>query len=239
MKISCIIVDDEPLARKGMQEYVEEVDFLDCRAICENTSLAAAVLNSEKIDLMFLDIQMPKMTGIEFVKTLRHQPMVIFTTAYSEFALQGYELEALDYLVKPISFERFLKSVNRSKEFFELKQSSGSGNVIADDFFFVKCDSRYEKIFYDDLLFVKAMENYVVLQTSSAQFISYLTFKSVEEHFPTDKFLKVHKSYIVSIPKIEKIEGNQIRIGQHTVPISRNLKDEVMIKVINGKLLKR
>ena len=239
MKISCIIVDDEPLARKGLQEYIEEVDFLDCRAICENTSIAASVLNSEKIDLMFLDIQMPRMTGIEFVKTLRHQPMVIFTTAYSEFALQSYELEALDYLVKPISFERFLKSVNRAKEFFELRQMSGSGNNTAKGFFFVKCDSRYEKIFYEDLLFVKAMENYVVLQTGSAQFISYLTFKSVEGYFPADKFLKVHKSYIVSIPKIDKIEGNQIRIGQHTVPISRNLKDEVMTKIVTDKLLKR
>jgi len=239
IKIKCIIVDDEPLARKGLEEYVGEVDFLDCRAVCENASKAASILANEKIDLIFLDIQMPRITGIELVKTLRQQPMIIFTTAYSDYALQSYELEALDYLVKPISFERFLKSVNRAKEFFELKQINDTDKPVTKNYFFVKCDSRYEKIFFDDLLFVKAMENYVVLQTVTAQFISYLTFKSVEEYFPTDKFIKVHKSYIVSIPKVDKIEGNQIKVGQHTVPISRNLKDEVMAKIVNDKLLRR
>ena len=239
MKINCIVVDDEPLARKGLQEYIDEVSFLDLKGSYENPAIAATLLNEQKIDLIFLDIQMPKMTGIEFVKTLREQPMVIFTTAYSDFALQGYELEVLDYLVKPISLERFLKSVNRAKEFFELKQKSKTESSSVADFFFVKCDNRYEKIFFEDLLFVKAMENYVVLQTLSKQFISYLTFKSVEEYFPGDKFLKVHKSYIVSVAKIDKITGNEIRIGQYSVPISRNLKDEVMSQIVNGKLLKR
>lgn len=239
MKISCIVVDDEPMARKGIQEYVEEVDFLDLRASCENPSAASTVLNQQKIDLIFLDIQMPKMTGIEFVKTMREQPMIIFTTAYSEFALQSYELEVLDYLVKPISFERFMKSVNRAKEFYELKNKPGSKHAIAQDHFFVKCDNRYEKIFFDELLFVKAMENYVVLQTASKQYISYLTFKSVEEYFPEDKFIKVHKSYIVSTEKIEKIDANEIKMGLYSIPISRNLKEEVMARIVNDKLLKR
>lgn len=239
MKINCIVVDDEPLARKGIQEYIEEVNFLDFRAGCENAAAAGTVLHKETIDLIFLDIQMPKMTGIEFVKTLREPPMVIFTTAYSEFALQAYELEVLDYLVKPISFERFLKSVNRAKEFFELKTKPESKQTATHDYFFVKCDNRYEKILYDELLFVKAMENYVVLQTISTQFISYLTFKSVEEYFPADKFIKVHKSYIVSTDKIDKITTNEIKIGLHSIPISRNLKEEVMTKIVNDKLLKR
>ena len=239
MKINCIVVDDEPMARKGLQEYIGEVEFLDFRASCENAAMANSVLNQQKIDLIFLDIQMPKMTGIEFIKTLREPPMVIFTTAYSDFALQSYELEVLDYLVKPISFERFLKSVNRAKEFFELKNKRESKEVKAHDYFFVKCDNRYEKIFFDELLFVKAMENYVVLQTTSKQFLSYLTFKSVEEYFPADKFIKVHKSYIVSTDKIDKITANEIKIGLHSIPISRNLKEEVMTKIVNDKLLKR
>ena len=238
MKISCIVVDDEPLARKGLKEYIDEVDFLDLRVSCDSAVAAAAELNRQKIDLIFLDIQMPKMTGIEFVKILHEQPMVIFTTAYSEYALEGYELEVLDYLVKPISFERFMKSINRAKDFFDLKQK-GHMRQEAIDFFFIKCDNRYEKIFFNELLFVKAMENYVVLQTASKQFISYLTFKSVEEYFPADKFLKVHKSYIVSIDRIDKIAGHEINIGQYSVPISRGLREDVMNKIVNDKLLKR
>ena len=239
MKINCIIVDDEPLARKGLIEYVSEIDFLELKAECENSISANKILSQQKIDLIFLDIQMPKMTGIDFLKTLREQPMVIFTTAYSEFALQGYELDVIDYLVKPISYERFLKSVNKAKDFYELKNNSNSIPAIQAEYFFVRCDNRYEKISYEDLLFAEALENYVGLQTKTKKFISYLTFKSVEDYLPVGKFIKVHKSFIVSISKIDKIVGNEMKIGTHSIPISRNLKDEVMNKIVNSKLLKR
>lgn len=239
MKINCLIVDDEPLARQGMKEYVEEVDFLTLKGLCANPAEAQHEMNKQKIDLLFLDIQMPKMTGIEFVKTLRQQPLVIFTTAYSDYALQGYELEVLDYLVKPVSFERFMKAVNRAKDFFDLKQQSGQPDKKANDYFFIKCDNRYEKIFFDEVLFVKALENYVVIQTPLKQFITYLTFKAVEDYLPVAAFMKVHKSYIISTVKIEKISGNEIIMGTHHIPISRNLKDEVMMKIVNDKLIKR
>jgi DNA-binding LytR/AlgR family response regulator len=238
MKISCIIVDDEPLARKGLEEYVSEVDFLELKAQCENSLVANKILYEQKIDLMLLDIKMPKLTGIDFLKTLSQPPVVILTTAYSEYALQGYELDVIDYLLKPVSFERFLKAVNKVKDFFELKDKC---QVVAPnkDYFFVRCDKRYEKILYNDLLFAEAMENYVVLNTKENKFISYLTFKAVEEYLPKEIFIKVHKSFIVSISNIDSISTNEIKIGSHNIPISRNLKDEIMNKILNNKLLKR
>ena len=238
MKINCIIVDDEPLARKGLKEYVTEVSFLELKAELANSMAANEVLNQQKIDLIFLDIQMPKMTGIDFLKTLREQPMVILTTAYSEYALQGYELDVLDYLVKPISFERFLKAVNKAKDFFELKSAGGSSKMKS-EYFFVRCNNQYEKIFYHDLLYAEALENYVVLHTKAKKFISYLTLKSVEDYLPTDNFIKVHKSFIVSVSKIDKIDNNEIIIGTSSISISRSLKDEVMNKIVNSKHLKR
>ena len=237
MPVNCIIVDDEPLARKGLAEYVAEVPFLELKAQCESALAANEVLNTQKIDLVLLDIQMPKMSGIEFLKTMRDRPMVIFTTAFTDYALQGYELDVIDYLVKPISFERFLKAANKAREFYEAKVKTTTEPQ--ETYFFVRCDNRYEKIYYDELLFVEALENYVILQTRTHKYISYLTFKSVEEYLPGSQFVKVHKSFIIAASKIDNIVGNEIKMGGHTIPISRNLKEALMNKIVNGKLLKR
>lgn len=239
MKISCIIVDDEPLARKGLAEYISEVDFLELIAQCESSLEAYKVINQQKIDLLFLDIQMPKMTGIDLLKTIREQPMIIFTTAYSEYALQGYELDVLDYLVKPISFDRFLKACNKAAEFHGIRNGQKQVAQEKASYFFIRCDSRYEKISFDDLLYIEAFENYVVLQTQTKRLITYLTFKSVEDYLPVEDFMKVHKSFIVAISKINHIAGNEIKIDDHAIPISRNLKDVVMNRIVNSRLLKR
>ncbi|HEY4784960.1 MAG TPA: LytTR family DNA-binding domain-containing protein [Bacteroidales bacterium] len=239
MKINCIIIDDEPLARKGLEEYIAEVDFLDLKANCENAIAANNILRSQAIDLIFLDIQMPRMSGIDFLKTLSVKPMVILTTAYSEYALQGYELDVLDYLVKPISTDRFMKAVNKARDFFEMKRSSTSAPEKTEDFFFIKSDKQFEKIFYNDLLFVQALENYVLLQTPERKYIAYITFQSMEEQLPKDRFLKIHKSYIIAISKVDGILGNQVKIKTHSLPISRNLKEEVMKTILSKNLLKR
>jgi len=239
MKINCIVVDDEPLARKGLAEYISEVEFLELKAVCENSIAANKVLNEQAIDLMFLDIQMPKMTGLDFLKSLHQKPLVILTTAYSEYALKGYELDVLDYLLKPISLERFLKAANKAKEFHALKQAKNTDAEKPANYFFVRCNNQYEKIMFDELLFAQAMENYVVLQTTSQKFISYITLKGVEEYLPAADFIKVHKSFIISIPKIDKITASEIIIGPHSIPISRNMKEEIMEKIVNNKLLKR
>jgi DNA-binding LytR/AlgR family response regulator len=240
MVISCIIIDDEPLARKGLKEYIADVDFLKLEGEYENALKAADQISRGEVQLLFLDIQMPKITGLEFFKTLNEPPPVIFTTAYPQYALEGFEVNALDYLVKPISFDRFLKSVLKVKEYYEVRlKNQGKGTVSFTNHFFIKADNKLIKIFFDDVLFVEALQNYVVIQTKDRKYMSYLTFKSVEEYLPASLFIRTHKSFIVAASKIESIEGNDIKIGQHHIPVSRNLKDEVMEKLLKGKFLKR
>lgn len=241
MIINCIIIDDEPLARKGLKEYIADIDFLNLAGDFDNPLKATTLLNSGDIQLIFLDIQMPRITGIEFFKTLQNAPEVIFTTAYPQYALDGFEVNALDYLVKPISFDRFLKAALRAKEFYEVRQQDSTA-VVPDataEYFFIKADNKLVKLLFADILFVEALQNYVTIYTTDKKYISYLTFKSVEDYLPVGRFIKTHKSFIIAAEKVESIEGNEILIGQHQIPISRNLKDEVMEKLLNGKFLKR
>lgn len=241
-KIKCVIIDDEPLARKGLREYVADVDFLELVVSYDSPIKAAEQISRGEVQLLFLDIQMPKISGLDFLKSLKKAPPVIFTTAFPQYALDGFELNALDYLVKPISFDRFLKASLRAKEYYEVRQlneAESAGNDIASEYFFIKSDSKLIKILYKSILFVEALQNYVVIHTSDKKYMTYLTFKSVEEYLPATEFIKVHKSYIVSAIKIDSIEGNEIRIGAHHIPVSRNLKEEVMHRLLKGKFLKR
>jgi len=239
--INCIIIDDEPLARKGLREYISDVDFLQLAGEYDNPLKATEAITNGDIGLLFLDIQMPKITGLEFMKTLQRPIPVIFTTAFPQYALDGFELNALDYLVKPISFDRFLKAALKAKEYYEVRQKNETDKTVAEpnDHFFIKADNKLVKVSFNDILYVEALQNYVVVHTNEKKYITYLTFKSVEEYLPSSQFLKVHKSFIVSASKIDSIDGNEIRIGAHHVPISRNLKDEVMEKLLKGKFLKR
>ena len=235
MKINCIIIDDEPLARKGLREYVQDVDFLNLVGEFDNAVKATESLANENVQLLFLDIHMPKITGIDFLKSLHNPPLVILTTAYPQYALDGFDLNVLDYLLKPISFDRFLKAVMKAREQLSGKPSSST----REDYVFIKAENKLVKIFYHDILFVEALQNYVTIYTSGKKYITYLTFKSMEESLPSDEFIRVHKSYLVSASKIESIEGNIIRIGQHEIPISRAVKEEVMEKLLKGRFLKR
>ena len=238
--INCIVIDDEPLARKGLKEYITDVDFLNLIGEFDNPVKASELLSKGTVQLLFLDIQMPKISGLDFFRSLHHAPPVIFTTAYPQYALDGFDLNALDYLVKPISFERFLKAALKAKEYYEVRQHNEEAEPgKKGDYFFIKADNKLVKIFFDEILFVEALQNYVTIHTADKKFISYLTFKSVEEYLPADRFIKTHKSYIISASKINSIEGNDIRIGNHHVPISRNEKEEVMEKLLKGKFLKR
>lgn len=239
--IRCIIIDDEPLARKGLLEYIADTPFLVTEAEFDSPLKAAGVLEAGKADLLFLDIEMPKITGLQFLKTVQQAPPVIFTTAYPQYALDGFDLNALDYLVKPISFDRFLKAAHKAKEYFEVRKLNGdeTAGAAKETFFFIKADNKLVKLFYDDILFVEALQNYVAIFTRTKKYITYLTFKSIEEYLPVNQFLKTHKSFLVSAGKIDNIEGNVIRIGEHQVPISRTSKDEVMERLLKGRFLKR
>ena len=240
MKIKCIIIDDEPLARKGLKEYILDVDFLSLAGEFDNPLHATGIVQSGEAELIFLDIQMPKITGLEFLKSLQHPPPVIFTTAFPQFALEGFELNALDYLVKPISFERFFKSALKAKEYYEVRrqfQAESGGHT--PDYFFIKAEGKLVKIMLNEVLYVEALQNYVTIHTHEKKYITYLTFKSVEEYLPSDRFIKTHKSFIIAAEKVDSIEGNNIRIGNHDIPISRNMKEEVMEKLLGGNFLKR
>lgn len=239
MDLKCLIIDDEPLARKGLKEYIADVDFLQLAGEFDNAIKASDRIAQGDIQLLFLDIQMPKITGLDFFKSLQSPPPVIFTTAYPQYALDGFELNALDYLVKPISFERFYKAAMKAKEFYEVRARNDAEPGAVQDFFFIKADNKIIKIFFNEILMAEALQNYVVIHTVDRKFMTYLTFKSVEDYLPSPQFIKTHKSYIIAANRIDSIEGNDIRVGNLHVPISRNLKDEVMEKLLKGKFLKR
>lgn len=235
--LNCIIIDDEPLARKGLKEYIADADFLHLAGEFDNPVKAMDIILKEKIDLIFLDIQMPKMTGLEFIKSLSHAPIVILTTAYPQYAVDGFELNAIDYLLKPFSFDRFWKAVLKARAVYEAKSVGHPG--AEPDYFYVKCDNKLVKINYGDVLFVEALQNYVAIHTVQKKYITYLTLHSIAESLPSSQFVKTHKSFIVALNKVESIEGNEIKIGSHAIPISRTEKEVVMEKLIQNKLLKR
>jgi DNA-binding LytR/AlgR family response regulator len=230
--INCIIIDDEPLARKGIREYICDIDFLNVLGEFDTPLKVMDLVDLADVQLIFLDIQMPKLTGLDFLKNLRNPPPVILTTAYPQYALDGFELNVLDYLLKPISFQRFLKAVEKAKNHYA---AVGEGN----DHIFVKTGTMLKKIFYDDILFAEALQNYVAIHTADKKYITYLTFKSIEDNLPTTRFLKVHKSYIIQLSKVDAIEGNAIIIGSFSIPVSRANREEIMNKILNGKFLKR
>lgn len=240
MNLRCVIIDDEPLARKGLKEYIQDVEFLTLEGEFDNPVKATELLLQQKIDLLFLDIQMPKMTGMEFLKTLTYPPMVIFTTAYPQYAVEGFELNAIDYLLKPFSFERFWKAVLKARTLRETAaQTPPPANTISPDYFFIKCDNKLVRILYDEILFVEALQNYVAVHTTTKKYITYLTFRSIEEHLPAARFIRTHKSFIVAAAKVESIEGNDIRIGEHYIPISRAERESVLQQLLQNRLLKR
>jgi DNA-binding LytR/AlgR family response regulator len=235
-KIKCIITDDEPFARKGLQGYATQIDFLDLRGVCENAVELNSLLKREPVDLLFLDIEMPYMTGIDFLKHFHGTPKVIFTTAYEKYALQGFELEVLDYLLKPIPFERFLRAANKAYDYFRGMQPAATQ---VEDYVFVKADSKLEKIAFADILFAEALENYVAIYTKEKKVITHLTLKMLLEKLPPAAFVQPHKSYVIAIDKINSIEGNILHIDRYQVPISKYQRDEIMEKIVNSKLLKR
>ncbi|HYF30856.1 MAG TPA: LytTR family DNA-binding domain-containing protein [Chitinophagaceae bacterium] len=239
MKIRCIVTDDEPIARKGLQGYIEKIDFLELVAVCENALELNSALKQQPTDLLFLDIEMPYMTGIDFMKNLSNPPKVIFTTAYDKYAIQGFELEVLDYLLKPISFERFVKAANKAYEYFKMNIAAQAGSGAEPDHLFVKADNKLEKVRFDEILFIEALENYVGIYTTAKKIITHSTLKALQEKLPPQRFIQPHKSYLVAIDKINSIEGNILHIQQYQVPISKYQKEELLERIVNNALLKK
>ncbi|HVS94368.1 MAG TPA: LytTR family DNA-binding domain-containing protein [Mucilaginibacter sp.] len=227
-KISCVITDDEPFARKGLQGYIEKIGFFDLKGVCEDALQLSDMLQKENVDLLFLDIQMPHITGVEFLRALRNPPKVIFTTAYSQYAIDGFELDVMDYLLKPIPYDRFLKAALKAKDYFALREKPASSVP----YIFVKANGKLEKIAFADILFVEAMENYVAIYQESKKIITHSTIKSLLEKLPAKQFIQTHKSYIVAIDKVGTIEGNILHIGDYKVPMSKYLREEVLGQIV-------
>jgi len=239
MKLKCIIIDDEPIARKLIEEFIEDVDYLELVGQAENPTKAINLLNDNIVDLIFLDINMPVINGINFLKSSKNTASIIMTTAYAEYAVEAFALDVLDYLVKPIPFERFLKACNKAREVYETKKQVAQSPQNAGDHFFIKCDNQIEKVMYSDLLYAESLMNYVILYTSGRKMIVYITLKSLEEQLPTNQFIKVHKSFIVNREKIKSIEGNMIHIGAEKITISQNLREKVLNEILKDRMIKR
>ena len=223
--ISCLIVDDEPIARKGLESYVRQTSFLELKGTCEDVFQLDDRIKNEKIDLLFLDIQMPRLTGLDYIKGLSDPPKVIFTTAYTEYAVQGFELDVLDYLLKPISKERFDKACMKAKEYFEYKSSAPAKA----EYIFVKTEGKFEKLFFNEIIYVEAMENYLSIFTANKKRLIILsTFKSFLQSLPPGKFLQTHKSYIVAVDRVTGMDGNHILMDQVQIPLARKNKQRVI-----------
>jgi len=221
MKINCIAIEDEPLALKKIKEYIEQVDFLNLLEGFDNAIDAIGFLKRNSVDVIFLDIRMKKLSGIQFLESLHVKPKVIITSAYDEYALKGYELDVADYLLKPFTFERFLKSVDKV-----YNQLNKLQNDKSNDYIFVKTEYRIEKIEINDILYIQGMKDYLQIHTADRKIMTLQTFKNLLEILPQSDFQRIHNSYIISISKIENIERNRIRIGNDLIPISESYKDK-------------
>ncbi len=237
--INCLIVDDEALARKLLTDYIGKIPELLLVGVCENPIQAKKVLMEEQIDLLFLDIQMPEITGIEFLKTLKNKPVTILTTAYTEYALEGYTLEVLDYLLKPIPFERFFQAVSKAQEYFSFKKipiesqwsQPLSREAKAQDYIFVKADYKIVKVKYDDILYIEGMKEYVRIHTPERKIIIYQSLQKLVEILPDDRFIRIHKSHIINIDKIDSIDNTVVIINSEVLGIGRSYRSDFMDKI--------
>ncbi|MFZ1677521.1 MAG: LytTR family DNA-binding domain-containing protein [Saprospiraceae bacterium] len=234
--LRCITVDDEPLALDLLEDNIRQIPFLQLIKQCKNAFEATEVLQNEKIDLIFLDIQMPGLTGLQFVKSLPTRPMIIFITAYKNYALEGYELDVLDYLVKPVSFERFLKAVNKSREYHALKNASLEDPE--KEFFFVYAKYNLVKIQFRDITYIEGLKDYIkiYLDHEVRPIITRLSMKALEEKLPAKKFMRVHKSYVVATDKILSIRNNIIKLNNAEIPLGDFYK-ESFFKMVNPDTL--
>ncbi|MFQ5446945.1 MAG: LytR/AlgR family response regulator transcription factor [Saprospiraceae bacterium] len=240
MNLSCLVIDDEPVARKGIAGYVAQIPFLSLAGSCKSALEASEILHRQPIDLLFLDIQMPDITGIEFMRSLEHPPAVIFTTAYRDYAIEGFELNALDYLVKPISFQRFLKAANKALSYFEMQRPAApSEQAAGPGYFFIKSDGQFIKIKLDDVLYFESEKDYVFIYTTQKRYLTLLSLKQLEKELPPDKFVRVHRSFIVSLDKVDLIDGNRLVIKDKQIPVSRRLQEAIFKRLIAGRLWKR
>jgi DNA-binding LytR/AlgR family response regulator len=237
-KIRCLLIDDEPLALQVLSSYVQKLDYLELAGVCHNAIDALNFLQKTKVDLMLLDIQMPGLTGIDFLKSLVHKPKVIFTSAYTQYALEGYELNVVDYLVKPVSFERFVIAINKlfqSNAFTVPPPAEEHYPGFRNGFIYIKAEKKMRKVFLSDILYLESLKDFVRVQTTAKSIITYQTITYFEEKLPDDQFIRVHRSFIVSMHHIQSFTGSSIEINSFEIPIGRLYKLNVL-KALGGEV---
>lgn len=237
--MKCLIIDDEPLAREHIKEMAEQIEFLEVEATFSTALEANKAIVEGKIDLLFLDINLPYLSGIEFLEQLENPPLCIFTTAYSEFAVEGFRLQATDYLLKPIAFNRFYQSVNKAHQLFLLNEKTLNGTVIEDPFLYVRQSDSFIKVSWIDILYIESMQNYVKLHFSDKTLLIHQTMKAIEETLPEHHFFRIHKSFLVNVTHIEMISGGRIYISKKELPISRTRREELLNQVVYKKLISK
>jgi two-component system LytT family response regulator len=238
MNINCIIIDDEPIARKGIENYIKKINYLSLLGSYSNPEKLDSTALSN-VDLIYLDIQLHKINGLDFYKQLKpNEPFAIVISAFANYALDGFELNVVDYLLKPVSFERFQQAVLKVKELLILKQNSQAYYDESSSWFFIKSDNKLQKLMYDEVIYMEGSSNYVILYTTSKKYLTYLSLNILEDKMPSSKFIRIHKSYIIAINKIDSLKNNDINIQGHSLPLSKSYKGELM-KLIDEKLLKK
>jgi two-component system LytT family response regulator len=242
--IRCLIVDDEPLALHVLEDYISKMPFLQLVKATTNPIEALSLVQEKLVDLVFLDVQMPELTGIQFLRIANGRAKVILTTAYPQYALEGYELDVIDYLLKPIAFDRFYKAVQKAQAVLQPAQAAAQPvhtepaqpkqQDLLSDFIFVKTEHKIQKVYLNDILFIEGLKDYISIFTAAERIITLQNMKKMEDALPTKYFIRVHKSYIVSINKIDSIERSRIFIGEKIIPVGDTYRDE-FFKIVDGK----
>lgn len=237
MNINCIIIDDEPLAAELLESYAVKVPFLCIQGMFNSATQAIKTIREKKIDLIFLDIQMPELSGLEFAKIIGQDTKIVFTTAFCQYAIDGYKVNALDYLLKPISFEKFLETANKALEWFSMQDRQST--MKTDRFIFVKSEYKLQKVSFDEILYVEGVKDYVkfYFTDSSKNIMSLMNMKKVEEYLPAPEFMRIHRSYIVHMPKVDLIDRFRVVIGEQYLPISESYKEEVQKYIESHSLM--
>ena len=241
--MKCIIVDDEPLAREGMQLNVKEVHFLESVGEFGNAISANNFISSNEVDLMFLDIQMPGITGLDFIRSLKKKPLVILTTAYPEYALDGFDLDVVDYLLKPVRLDRFIKSVNKAKELYELQHlAQTTVETVTPEYIYIKSERKFIKIYFRDISFIKGLKDYVVIYVGKEKIMTAMNIKTIHEQLPAATFARVSKSHIINIDCIASIDQDSIQligITSEDIPLGDTYRDDFMTRYVRTNLVQR
>jgi DNA-binding LytR/AlgR family response regulator len=240
--MKCILIDDEPLAREGLQKMLTGISSVELLESFSNAMDANDFLKDSGVDLMFLDIEMATLSGLEFAKSLINRPLIIFITAYPQYALDSYEMDAIDYLVKPVRMERLLKSINKAENYLKLLQKNAEEPetaTVESDYVFIKSDRKYVKLFFKDILYIEGLKDYVVIQTESKKVLTAMNIKTIDAQLPEKIFTRVSKSFIVNTNHILSVDTHSIYIKEEEIPIGSNFKDEFFEKFVATKVIKR